>query len=117
MNMDWRQRVEHELQIAEHAKAAGKDGLARVAARRAAGWTVEAYLAERGIDLQTTSVLEQMRFLQKQADTPAELQPILEHMLQKKLRDSLETEAYWPLDADLVAEAKLLLSTLFPPQA
>jgi hypothetical protein len=112
--MEWLTRVQRELQIAEHAKASGKDGLARVAARRAAGWTVEAYLAEQQIDLQTTSVLEHFRYLQKQGDTPAELQPILEHLLQKKMRDSLDTEAYWPLDADLVAEAKQLLFILFP---
>jgi hypothetical protein len=35
-------------------------------------------------------------------------------MLVAKQKDDLESDSYFPLDVDLVAEAKLLISKLFP---
>lgn len=111
---DWRQRVEHELATAEAARARGNEGLARVCARRAAGWAVQAYLEQRGVDLQTTSVMEPIRYLLNVEGLRLETKTILEHMLVAKQKDDLESDSYFPLDVDLVAEAKQLISDLFP---
>lgn len=88
--------------------------MARVCARRAAGWAAEAYLAMRGVDLQTTSVLEQMRGLSRQGGLDARAKEILGHLLMPKKKDELESDSYFPLDVDLVAEARELLRLLFP---
>lgn len=111
--MDWRERVQEALATAEAARTRGNEGMARVCARRAAGWTVEAYLATQGIDLQTSSVLEQMRYLLKAENLQPELRPILEHLLTPKQKDDMETDSYFPLDVDLVAEARQLMEILF----
>jgi hypothetical protein len=39
---------------------------------------------------------------------------LLEHLLVPKQRESLETEAHWPQEIDLVADAKQLFMLLFP---
>lgn len=111
---DWKQRVEHELSIAQAAQARGNEGMARVCARRAAGWTVRAWLEQRGIDLNTSSVLDPIHTLLKVEGLRLETRNILEHMLVAKQKDNLETDSYFPLDADLVAEARRLVALLFP---
>lgn len=112
---DWQARVQRELQIAEAARARGNEGMARVAARRAAGWTVAAYLTQQGVSLGTASVLDHFRYLLAQNPGP-EIKLILEHMLVALEKHKPQSDSYWPLDADLVAEAKRLLATLFPEQ-
>ena len=111
---DWRKRVDDALQMADAAKARGNEGMARVCARRAAGWTVQAYLNEQGIDLQTTSVIKHIDYLLRVDRVDPEVKLYLEHMLVAKQKDDLESDSYLPLDVDLVAEAKLLISKLFP---
>ncbi len=112
--IDWKQRVEHELSTAQAARARGNEGMARVCARRAAGWTVQAWLEQRGIDLHTSSVLEPIRYMLKVEGLRLETRNILDHMLVAKQKDNLETDSYFPLDADLIAEARRLVALLFP---
>lgn len=111
---DWRTRVDDALQMAEDAKARGNEGMARVCARRAAGWTVQEYLNEQGIDLQTTSVIKHIDYILRVEGIDPEIKGYLEHMLVAKQKDDLASDSYFPLDVDLVVEAKLLLSKLFP---
>ncbi|HLD94339.1 MAG TPA: hypothetical protein VI703_09090 [Anaerolineales bacterium] len=112
--MDWRERVDRELATAEAAKTRGNEGMARVCARRAAGWTVQAYLANKGIDLESSSVLEQMRTMLKIEGLGLESKRILEHMLVAKEEGEDGGDSYFPLDVDLVAEARQLVAELFP---
>lgn len=114
LSMDVRSRIEAELQHAEAARARGNEGMARVCARRAAGWSVGAYLKEQGIDLNTTSVLDPMRHLLNMNARPAEATLLLEHMLMPKLKDDLESDSYFPEGIDLIAEARQLIAILFP---
>lgn len=111
----WRAKVTETLQQAEAARVRGNEGMARVCARRAAGWAIQAYLERKGVDLKTTSVLAQIRYLLANKPDP-ELRPILEHMLQPKVRPIFEKESYFPLDVDLIAEARQLIDLLFPNQ-
>jgi hypothetical protein len=111
---DWRKRVDEALQLAEAAKARGNEGMARVCARRAAGWTVQEYLSRQGIDLQTTSVIKHIEYLARVDGIDPELKLYVEHMLVAKQKDDLQSDSYFPVDVDLVAEARLLISMLFP---
>ncbi|MEX1143576.1 MAG: hypothetical protein WEC16_01955 [Anaerolineales bacterium] len=112
--MEWRERVEGELETADAARARGNEGMARVCARRAAGWAAEAYLQERGQGLSSPSVLEQMRHLVKVGDLQPELMGKVEHLLTPKRKDAEGGDSYFPLDVDLVAEARGLIAALFP---
>jgi HEPN domain-containing protein len=112
--MDWRKRVNDALNTAEAARARGNEGMARVCARRAAGWTVQAYLKKQGIDLQTTSVIKHMQYQLTQESLAPKNRTILEHMLVAKQKDDLKSDSYFPLDVDLVAEARQLIAFLFP---
>jgi hypothetical protein len=112
--MEWNIAIEQELARAEGARQRGNEGMARVCARRAAGWAVQAYLGQRGVDLNTTSVLEHFRYMQQDGASATELQPLLEHLLQPKLRPNLAEDSYFPDEIDLLADAKKLIALLFP---
>jgi hypothetical protein len=110
---NWRARVERELVTADAARTRGNEGMARVCARRAAGWAAEAYLADHGVDLQTTSVLEQLRGVLRQESVDPRAQAIIGNLLMPKKKDDLESDSYFPLDVDLIAEARELMWILF----
>jgi hypothetical protein len=111
--VEWLAQVQWELDTAEAARSRGNEGMARVCARRAAGWTVKAYLGEQGVDLKTNSVLVHFRHMLKK-ENHSELKPILEHMLKAKDKPELTAESVWPVEIDLVAEARQLFKILFP---
>lgn len=111
--MDWKQAVTEELAKAEAARARGNEGMARVCARRAAGWAVQAYLGQQGVDLNTTSMLEHFRHMQSNPSHP-ELLPLLEHLLQPKLRPKMEEDSFFPDGIDLLADARQVIAILFP---
>ena len=107
------QKITQEIQQAYEANAKGKEGLARVCARRAAGWAIQKHLELQGISLDTPSVLDQISFLLNQPNTTPKVQKILIHMTQKVEKDSLEGESYWPLpNVNLVEEAHWLVEEL-----
>lgn len=112
--MEWLERVENELRTADAARAGGNEGMARVCARRAAGWTVQAFLNGQGIDLGTPDVLKHFRYLLKDEKLPAELRLILEHLVQPKIKDDPEKDSRWPAEIDLLADTRQLLTLLFP---
>jgi hypothetical protein len=112
--VDWKEAIEGELAQAAAARQRGNEGMARVCARRAAGWAIQVYLGKRGIDLHTTSVLEHFRYLQADQGTAPELQPLLAHLIQPKLRPNIEEDSYFPVGIDLLADANQLIVALFP---
>ncbi|MCW5876715.1 MAG: hypothetical protein KIS85_07500 [Anaerolineales bacterium] len=115
--MEWRDAVERELAAARAAQARGNEGMARVCARRAAGWAAKAWLATRGGALETPSVLEQLRGLSAAGGLPPRGGEIVAHLLTYKTKHDLsniEEESFFPLDVDLVAEAEELVAMLFP---
>lgn len=112
--MEWQERVQGELRTADAARANGNEGMARVCARRAAGWTVQAFLNGQGIDLGTPDVIKHFRYLLKDEKLPVELRTVLEHLVQPKIKDDPEKDSRWPIEIDLLADARLLITLLFP---
>jgi hypothetical protein len=107
------QIIAREIQRAYKANEKGKDGLARVCARRAAGWAIQKHLELKGISLNTPSVLDHIAYLLKESNTEPEVKKILNHMMQKVEKTSLEGDSYWPLlDVNLVEEAHWLVEEL-----
>lgn len=108
-----RDRIEKELDMAYQAQQEGRDGLARVCARRAAGWAIQEALAAEGIALNTPSALEHIKYLHQRNDAPDRVLQVLEHLQVKVEKKSLDEDAFWPLPGiDLVREAHWLVEEL-----
>lgn len=113
--MEWKAAVDRELATARAAEGRGNQGMARVCARRAAGWAAAAWLDARGQALETPSVLEQLRQLAAVGDLPARGDEIIRHLLTYKTKhdmSDINEESHFPLDVDLVAEAEELIGML-----
>jgi len=109
----WQEKITNDMQKGRKAQEEGKHGLARVCARRAAGWAIQENLARNGIDLSTRSAFEYIQYQASQSGNPPRLQQSLEYMMRKMEKDSLEEDAYWPLpEVDLLSEAEWLIKEL-----
>ena len=102
-----RSRIEAELGYARAAREHGKEGRARVSARRAAGWAVAAFLADQGSP-PYRSAIDLLGWLEQ--DGPAELrQPAA------RLRQQVTTDHRLPHAEDPLDDAELIVRTLLEP--
>jgi len=99
-----RLRIEAELSYARAAREHGKEGRARVSARRAAGWAVAAFLTNQG-GPPYRSAYDLLGWLEQ--DGPAELrQPAA------RLRQQVTTDHRLPHPEDPLEDAELIIRTL-----
>ncbi len=106
-------KIENEFILAKKAVVEGKIGMARVCARRAAGWTIQLKLNQEGVNLKTVSAFEHIKYYYEREDIDPEIKKILEYLQLKVNKDSLEEESYWPLPKiDLIKEAERLFEIL-----
>lgn len=99
--------IESELERARQARAKGNEGQARVCARRAAGIAAREYLIRRGIRPPSRSALDLLDLLKDNPLLPPDLKLLANHLT---LRVTAEFKL--PLEADLIAEARLLCERL-----
>jgi hypothetical protein len=107
--MDWRERFELELANAESARRRGNEGQARVCARRAAGIVAAEYYARRGLAPRTGSALDVLQQLRTDAAASANILASLDNLMLQ-----VDDQFRLPAGVDLIAEARLLRSELFP---
>ena len=107
------QDIFRELDMASAARDGGRLGLARVCARRAAGWAIRDHYQARGIRIETPSALEAIRAMLEMEGLPPEVRTVLDHLVLKVTKDSPDEESYWPLENDLVEEARWLIEGHF----
>lgn len=105
--MDWKAQIEAELEKAEQARARGNEGQARVCARRAAGVAAREYLTGRGIRPPSTSAYDLLNLLKEDPRLAPGLRRIAGHLTLR-----VTEEFRLPVDADLVAEARVFCSEL-----
>ncbi|NLG73673.1 MAG: hypothetical protein GX495_16715 [Chloroflexi bacterium] len=109
--MDWKHRVQEELNQAERARQMGNEGRARVCARRAAGLIAAEFLERRGIASPGQSAYDNLRFLLTLSDLPDPARTLVDHLLLRV------TPTYTlPVDADLIAETRRLAGLLLGEQ-
>lgn len=107
------QKISHELSQAAQAQADGNAGRARVCARRAAGWAIEASLNARGETLPTTSALKHIQYFATLPGHSEKMAAVLHHLTVKMEKDTEDTEAYYPVKGvDLIEEARWLAEEL-----
>lgn len=106
-NSDWKLLAITELDFAENARGVGNEGRARVCARRAAGHIAGEYLQRQGVELNTDSAIERLRFLESYPELTPEEVEIIQHFLIHTTPDHK-----LPIDADLIADAYLMAHQL-----
>ena len=105
--MDWQTDIKAEFERAEQARRRGNEGQARVCARRAAGIAIREYLTRRGIRPPSASAYDLLNLLKDDSSLSPNLKLIVDHLTLR-----VTEEFKLPIDADLVAEAKIFCQEL-----
>ena len=105
--MNWQTEIEAEFEKADQARARGNEGQARVCARRAAGIAAREYLTRQGIHPPSVSAYDLLNLLKDEPRLSSGLRSIADHLTLR-----VTPEFKLPVDADLVAEAKIFCERL-----
>lgn len=96
-----------ELERALQAREQGKEGQARVCARRAAGLAIKDYLTRKEIHPPSVSAYDLLNYLKEEPLLPSDLKLIAEHLTLR-----VTEEFKLPIEADLIAESRQLCEWL-----
>jgi hypothetical protein len=103
--MDPQTQMEVEFERAEQARAKGNEGQARVCARRAAGIAIREYFTRQGTHIPGTSAYDLLNLLKGDPLLPSDLKLFTDHLTVR-----VTEEFKLPIEADLIAEARILCS-------
>ncbi len=104
---DLNSQLRKEFEKAQQARINKNEGQARVCARRAAGIAIRDYLTRKGTQVPSMSAYDLLNLLKEDALLPLEMQLIVDH-LTVRVTEDFEL----PVDADLIAEARILCDWL-----
>jgi hypothetical protein len=103
------EKIKQELLDAYKARENGNEGRARVCARRAAGWAIQTHLEVNGVNLNTPSALDHIKYLANQEGLDIEIREVLNFLTLKVAKDSPQEDSYWPVPkVDLLEKAHWL---------
>lgn len=111
---DWQKKIRSELESAEAARKRGNEGMARVSARRAAGWAAKAFLEEQGIQVNAKSGFQLLLYLKESDLLSAASKASLEKLTSSLKKENPQDESIWPHEGDLIVEARNLAQALVP---
>lgn len=110
---DTQNKILAELQQGEESNSHGNPGMARVCARRAVGWAVMAYYQQNEDNSPPASAFDAIRVMIDDEDMATEIRNMLSHFVLRLEKESPEGDSYWPLDIDLIVEARNVIEQLF----
>lgn len=99
--------MQAELENGEAARARGNEGMARVCARRAAGYAAAEYFARIGVEFGNPSAYERLRFLQTLPNLPETVRAACAALTLR-----VDTAYRLPPEVDLLTEARHLMAWL-----
>ena len=105
--MNPKTQIQIEFERASQARAKGNEGQARVCARRAAGIAIREYLTRQGTHIPSTSAYDLLNQLKEDPLLPPNLKLVADHLTMR-----VTEEFKLPVEADLVAEARILCDWL-----
>lgn len=105
--MDAKLTIQIEFDRAEQARAKNNEGQARVCARRAAGIAIRDYFIRHGTRIPNTSAYDLLNLLKSDSLLPSDLKLVADNLTLR-----VTEEFKLPVDADLVAESRLLCDWL-----
>lgn len=100
-------QIETEFDRAAQARAKNNEGQARVCARRAAGIAIRDYLTRRGTHIPGSSAYDLLNLIKEEPLLPPHLKLVADHLTLR-----VTEEFKLPVEADLVADARLLCDWL-----
>ena len=103
----WQEKLNKEFELAEQARKKGNEGQARVCARRAAGIAIREYLTRKGTPPPSLSAVDLLNLLKDDPLLSTDLRLIIDHLTLR-----VTEEFKLPVDADLIAEARILCNAL-----
>jgi hypothetical protein len=104
---DLNTQLRKEFEKAQQARINKNEGQARVCARRAAGIAIREYLTRKGTQVPSMSAYDLLNLLKENASLPPDMLLIVDH-LTVRVTEDFEL----PVDADLIAEARILCDWL-----
>ena len=104
---DLNTQLRKEFEKAQQARINKNEGQARVCARRAAGIAIREYLTRKGTQVPSMSAYDLLNLLKEDTLLPPDIQLIVDH-LTVRVTEDFEL----PVDADLIAEARILCDWL-----
>ncbi|GAB4398036.1 MAG: hypothetical protein OHK0052_20840 [Anaerolineales bacterium] len=107
MTTTWFDSMQAELENGEAARARGNEGMARVCARRAAGYAAAEYFKRMGIDFRNPSAYERLRYLQTLPNVPEDVRAACAALTLR-----VDTEYRLPPEVDLLRESRRLMAWL-----
>jgi hypothetical protein len=107
--MDIHHQIHVELEQAQAARLTGNEGRARVCARRAAGIAARDFLTRNRVPLRGQSAIDALRALAEFPGLAPDLATAAVHLTVR-----VTEEFVLPMDADLIADARLLCERLLP---
>jgi hypothetical protein len=107
---DWHTTFQTELGAARAARQGGNEGRARVCARRAAGQVAAAYFRRAGVIDPGPSAIDRLKLLAALPSLSPAVRETAAHFLVR-----ITPTGDLPVEADLIAEASWLASTLLEP--
>jgi HEPN domain-containing protein len=105
--MGYESEMTAEFEKAKQARARGNEGQARVCARRAAGIAIREYLTRKGIRPPSSSAIDLLNLLKDDPHLSSDLKLIADHLTLR-----VNEEFKLPVNADLIAEARVLCDEL-----
>jgi hypothetical protein len=109
---DFNTQLRKEFEKAQQARINKNEGQARVCARRAAGIAIRVYLTRKGISVPSMSAYDLLNLLKEDTLLPSNMQLIVDHLTVR-----VTEEFQLPIDADLIAEARVLCDWLLYPES
>ncbi len=100
-------QLQIEFDRAAQARAKNNEGQARVCARRAAGIAIRDFLTRHGTHIPSISAYDVLNLIKGEPLLPPDLKLIADHLTLR-----VTEEFKLPVEADLVAEARLLCDWL-----
>ena len=100
-------QAEIELENARTARIAGKEGLARVCARRAAGFEIRAYLMRIGVSTEGLSANDLLKNQTIRLHLPGNIYPQLERLVTR-----VDSNYQLAPEIDLIEDAKVIINVL-----
>jgi hypothetical protein len=97
----WETHFQAEINQAEYARSEGNEGMARVCARRAVGIVLGEYFRRNQIPLNSPSVYDRLRMIEKIPGISADLLIKIEYFLVR-----VNPDYTLPVEADLIVEAQ-----------
>ena len=103
----WYTGYTQEISHAEHARAAGNEGMARVCARRAAGIVIGEYLHRSGLPHLDSSAYQRLKLMETIPGLNSQTKQVVGHFLL-----SVDKNHSLPAHIDLLSEAQWLAREL-----